>query len=104
MRYEPVRVCNITRVEYKKLEPGEKPAERSDGIPRTHRRKDGLYGLTGAEKRFWQVHSKLLGTCGHEHRTEKAAQPCFRRMQKKWSQQRSEKAKRQHAIQRTGSR
>lgn len=38
---------------------------------------------------FYQVRSNLLGSCGHKHRTLKAAEPCKRRMQTAWSARRA---------------
>lgn len=31
----------------------------------------------------FQVRSTLFGNCGHDHRTEEAAKPCLRRLQRK---------------------
>lgn len=97
MRYEPVKVRNIIAVEYKKAtKPWHQFAigRRTDSIPTTFTRGSQLHVVTGREKRYWEVYSKLLGECGHKHKTEAGAKPCLRRMKATWSAIRSKQAKR----------
>ena len=96
MKYEPVKVHQIISVEYKKAD---KPwnqfaVGRPDGIPSTYRKKDGtLMVVTGREKRYFVVTSKMFGECGHKHKTEAAAEPCKRKMKARWSARRSKQSK-----------
>ena len=40
-------------------------------------------------KDYFVVTSNLLGDCGHQHRTESGAKPCYDKMSKEWSARRS---------------
>jgi len=97
MRYYPVKIQRIISVQYKKLKPGEQAVNRTDTIPTTERRNGSTFGYTGVQKEFFRVVSKLLGECGHEHKTEASAQPCFKRMKKEWSAIRSNQSKTAYA-------
>jgi hypothetical protein len=96
--YRPVKVVQILAVEYRKAtKPWEQFAVgRPDGIPSTMQRHGTLHVHTGRERRYWQVRSNLLGTCGHKHRTEEAASPCLRRMKVKDSELRSKRSRLAH--------
>jgi hypothetical protein len=99
MKYEPVKVRHIVAVQYKKANKPWHPyaVGRPDGIPTTYRRNGQLFVVTGQEQHYWQVQSGLLGKCGHKHKTEKAAGPCFQRMKKRWSALRSQQSKKAFA-------
>jgi len=74
MRYRPVRtVCFYSQV-FKKQPNGTETFVR-----------------TTPER--WQVRSNLVGNCGHEHRSEKAAEPCLERMRKMDTRLRSKRSK-----------
>ena len=74
MRYRPVRiVCFYSKV-FKKLP-------------------NGIEAFIRDTPRRYQVRSNLLGNCGHEHKSEKAAEPCFKRMEKMDTRLRSERSK-----------
>jgi hypothetical protein len=94
MRYRPVETHQIIAVQYKKAKAGTEAVQRNDGIPSSYRRGGELFAHTGVEQRYFQVRSKLLGDCGHKHKTEQAADPCLRRMKAEWSALRSKQSKR----------
>lgn len=66
MRYEPVRVLQLFEVVT-----------------------NYLTGKSWRRKPYFQVRSRQFGSCGHNHRTKAAAQPCLKKMQKRWSDWRS---------------
>jgi len=95
MRYQPVKVHHIISVQYAPKKHGVTavcPAA-APFAPATSRRHGVTLAATGVVKEFFRVECKLFGECGHNHKTEAAAQPCKRRMEKRWHEFRSKQSK-----------
>lgn len=86
MRYQPVKVSHITAFTLPK------------GTARSvrHLSFEDHQRLAIKTEKFWQVRSKLLGDCGHKHKTEAAAGRCLRRMKKRDTELRSLRSKLAH--------
>lgn len=91
--YRPVQVRHIFAVEYARRKPGAVPkkAAQVPAAPATSR--NGSFLQTGRVREYWQAFSKLLGECGHKHKSESSAEPCLRRMKAEWSARHSKQAK-----------
>ena len=50
---------------------------------------DAATGKQRNESHFFQVMGRSIDVCGHRHRTERAAKPCLRRIQKQYAAWRS---------------
>ena len=73
MRYQPVKVVHV--------------------VERLYRGRDARKDGHIVERGYFQARSKLLGSCGHRHRTEEAAGPCALKMRAEWASGRSAASK-----------